>query len=119
MSIIKDSYNPRAVVLTATQKGILAILYNAPTPEMAYETTNGSHALITARNILERLGLIILGDNKAALTQDGQDAVRANNIADETGQITDEGSALIDSINSTRTDKGLVEDFKLLKSLIS
>lgn len=118
MSILKDSYNPQAVMLTATQKGILAILYNSPTPEAAFETINGSPALVTARNLLERLGLIALGGNRAALTQAGQQAVMANNIADETGQITDEGTALINAINVRRTER-VAEDFVLLKVLIS
>ena len=118
MSIIVDSYNPQAVMLTATQKGILAILHNSPTPEAAFEATNGSPALITARNLLERLGLIQVAGVRAALTQAGQQAVTANNIVDETGQITDEGSALIDAINVRKTDK-VTEDFGLLKSLIA
>ena len=118
MSIIKDSYNPQAVMLTATQKGILAILYNTPTPEAAFETTNGLPSLVTARNLLERLGLIRVGGNRAALTDAGQQAVVANNIVDETGQITDEGSALIDAINVRRSELRVAEEFTLLKALI-
>lgn len=114
MSIIKDSYNPQAVMLTATQKGILAVLYNSPTPEAAFETTNGNPALITARNLLERIGLVKVAGNQAVLTQAGQQAVHANNIADETGKMTDEGAAMIDSINTVRT----TESFDLLKSLM-
>ena len=118
MSIITDSYNPQAVMLTATQKGILAILHNAPTPEAAFESINGAPALITARNLLERLGLIQVAGIRAALTQAGQQAVTANNIVDETGQITDEGSALIDAIN-VRKGGSVTESFGLLKSLIA
>lgn len=118
MSIIVDSYNPQAVMLTATQKGILAIIHNAPTPEAAFEAINGSPALITARNLLERLNLIVVADIRAALTQQGKIAITANNLADETGQITDEGTALIDAINVRRTDK-VAENFEFLKSISS
>ena len=117
MSIIVDSYNPQAVMLTATQKGILAILHNAPTAEAAYEATNGSPSLVTARNLLERLGLIQVAGVQAALTDAGRQAVMANNITDETGQITDEGSALIDAIAVRKTD-AVAENFSLLQSLI-
>lgn len=117
MSIIVDSYNPQAVMLTATQKGILAILYNSPTPEAAFEAINGSPTLVTARNLLERLGLIQVAGVRAVLTPSGRQAVMSNNIVDETGQITEEGSALIDAINNLKTG-GMAEGFKLLTTLI-
>lgn len=108
--------NPQAVMLTATQKGVLAILHNSPTPESAFEAINGSPTLITARNLLERLGLIQVGGNRAVLTHTGRQAVIANNIADQTGQITDDGAALIDAINNHKVVA--TEGFDLLKSLI-
>lgn len=107
--------NAQAVMLTATQKGILAILHNSPSPETAFEAINGSPALITSRNLLERLGLIQVSENKAVLTPAGREAVVANNIADQNGQITDNGAALIDAINASRVTEG----FELLKSLIA
>lgn len=110
------TYNPQAVMLTATQKGVLAILHNSPTPESAFEAVNGSPALITARNLLERLGLIQVGGNRAVLTPAGRQAVVSNNIADQSGQMTEDGAALIDTINASR---GVTtEGFELLKSLI-
>ena len=107
--------NAQAVMLTATQKGILAVLHNSPTPEAAFEAINGSPALITARNLLERLGLLQVAGNKAILTPAGRQAVVTNNIADQSGQITDDGAALIDAVNASRVAEG----FELLKSLIT
>jgi hypothetical protein len=107
--------NAQAVMLTATQKGILAVLHNSPTPEAAFEAINGSPALITARNLLERLGLLQVTGNKAMLTPAGRQAVVTNNIADQSGQITDDGAALIDAVNANRVAEG----FELLKSLIT
>ncbi len=112
------SYNPNSVMLTVTQKAILAVLHNAPTPEAAFETINGSTALVTARNLLERLGLIYVADNKAALSDAGRHAVAANNIADESGQLTDEGAALIDGLNNARAAEVTIESFSLLASLL-
>ena len=107
--------NAQAVMLTATQKGILAVLHNSPSPETAFEAINGSPALVTARNLLERLGLIQVAGGKAVLTPAGRQAVVQNNIADQSGQITDDGAALIDAINTCR----VMEGFDLLKSLIA
>jgi hypothetical protein len=118
-SIIKESYDPRAVSLTATQKGILAILHNSPTPQAAYDAINGNPTLVTSRNVLVRLGLISIVGNQAMLTQGGQQAVAANNLADETGQMTEEGTALIDQINATRPNYKVAEGFELLKKLIT
>lgn len=115
---VTENYDPSSVMLTDTQKGVLAVIANSPTPEMAYETINGTPALVTARNLLEQLGLIRVGGNKAVLTQTGQQAVVANNIADETGQLTDEGAALIDKVNAGKSDYKVVEGFSLLKTLI-
>lgn len=117
MSIIKELYNPKSVMLTVTQKSILAALYNSPTPEAAFEAINGTTMLITARNLLERLGLIQVVGNKAGLTDMGREAVIANNIADETGKLTDEGTAMIDSLNATKA-RAVAERFSMLTTLI-
>lgn len=108
--------NPNTVLLTNTQKGILAIIHNSPTPESAYESINGSPSLVTSRNILERLGLISVSGIQAALTDAGQRAALANNIMDDAGNITEEGERLIDDINSRRGT--VYEGFALLSSLV-
>jgi predicted methyltransferase len=113
MSIIMDSFNADAVMLTVTQKSVLAVVYNAPTPLSALEAINGTPELVTARNILERLGLVIVTNGAAALTEKGNKAVIANNIADMEGNLTEEGQALI---NAVATPLG--EGFVLLPTLI-
>lgn len=117
MSIIKELLEPRTVMLTNIQKAVLAAVFNSPTPEAAFEAINGSPALVTARNILERLGLISIESTKASLTDEGNAAIVANNIADESGQLTDVGTALIDKINAVRKDYKVVESFELLKTI--
>lgn len=111
------TFNPQTVILNNVQKGILAVIKNSPTPETAYEAINGSTALITSRNLLERIGLIRVNARQAVLTPAGEQAVTANNIVDETGKITDEGSQLVNLVNQSR-DK-VNEGFGLLKSLIN
>lgn len=112
-----NSGTPEAVILTSTQKGVLAVIYNTPTPETAFDTTNGNQALVTARSILERLGMIQVGGNRAVLTPSGKNAIVANNITDQSGELTEEGTALIDAVNAllrTKTN----ESFALLSTLI-
>lgn len=115
---MSNSINPQSVMLTDTQKGVLAIIANAPTPETAYEAVNGTPALVTSRNLLERGGFIQVSNNQAVLTDAGRNAAVANNIIDETGQLTDEGAALIDTMNAERAEYKVVESFELLKTLI-
>lgn len=106
----------QGVMLTATQKAILAILYNSPSPETAFEAINGSPTLITARNLLERLQLIQVAGNKAVLTDAGRGAVVSNGLVDEQGQLTDLGAGLIEEVN--QGTRKVSEGFSLLKSLM-
>ena len=87
--------NQQAVLLTVTQKIVLAVLFNAPTPEVAYENINGNVRFITARNVLERLGYVVVSANRAALTDSGRNAVVTNNIADPSGVLTPDDETLI------------------------
>lgn len=107
----------QGVMLTSTQKGILAIIYNSPSPQTAFEAINGTPALITARNLLERLGLIQVANNQAVLTPEGSAAVVSNGIADEQGQLTELGAGLIEEINKS-TQAQVAEGFSLLKTLL-
>jgi hypothetical protein len=121
MSIITDSYNPRAVLLTHIQKGVLAVIYNSPTPQMAFQSTIGDESLVLARNLLERLGLVKVTNNQAILTPDGELAVRANNLVDETGKLSDDGAEVVDWITGNKIAPKKVSEaseFALLKGFI-
>jgi hypothetical protein len=91
-----------AVLLNSIQKGILAIIHNSPTPQMAFEQTNGTEALYVQRIMLAKLGLITLSDATASLTQSGQAALIANNLIDEQGQLTQDAQTFIDAIGEDR-----------------
>lgn len=113
-----NNASPEAILLTDIQKGVLAVVYNTPTPETAFDTINGNRALVTARSILERLGMIQVHGNRVVLTQSGKNAIISNNIADQSGEMTEDGTAMIDAVNAllgARTNEGFV----LLRSLIS
>jgi len=68
MVLLKEIINPNTVNLTNTQQGVLISIKISPTPEVAYQTTNGAQQLVYARNTLRMLGLIKVGDNKTVLS---------------------------------------------------
>lgn len=87
-----------AVRLTDTQKSVLISIYAAPTPETAYDTTTGSENVTLARQQLRSLGLIAVDDgaSRAGVTDAGQEALTNNNLIDDMGQLTDEGTKTLE-----------------------
>lgn len=99
MNILQEIINANTVNLTNTQQGVLVIIKTSPTPEVAYEATNGADHTVSARTSLRTLGLIKVGGNKAILTPTGEQVLLNYNLSDETGQMTDRGKQMIDSYN--------------------
>lgn len=104
--------------LTDTQKLVLVNVYAAATPEMAYDTVAGAPNTVAARNQLRSAGLIVVDDNssRAGVTDQGQLALSNNNLIDETGQLTEEGSNLL---KSTQQEKRMYtnEGYKIIDKL--
>ncbi len=73
------------------QKIVLSKTKAAATPQVAASEISKDRHLVTARNMLVRLGLLALGDNKAIVTQQGEEVMKAQNLIDETGSLTPEG----------------------------
>lgn len=73
---------------------------DVPTRAAAEISTNSN--LIAARNMLMKLNIITYSDTSAALTDQGQQIARDQNIVDDSGTLTDEGNQLA----NTSTDKG-------------
>lgn len=99
MKLLQEIINPNTVSLTDTQQGVLIAIRVAPTPEVAFQTTNGAQALVVARQQLRSLGLIKIAGNKTALSPNGEQAVTNYNLVDETGQMTERGTAIINNFN--------------------
>lgn len=112
-----------AVRLTDTQKSVLVSIYAAPTAETAYDTTTGSENVIQARQQLRGMGLINVDDSgqRAGITDAGQEMLVNNNLIDETGQLTDEGTGMVDQTDTVKSEfKNATESvtFSVLKTLI-
>lgn len=99
MKMLQEIINPNTVSLTDTQQGVLITIKMAPTPEVAFETTNGSQQSVVARTALRTLGLIKVGGNKTILTQNGQHVIVNYNLVDETGQLTERGTGVLNNYN--------------------
>lgn len=110
MKLLQEIINPNTVNLTNTQQGVLIDMAISPTPEVAYETTNGSEQTVSARNTLRTLGLIKVGSNRAILTNNGHRAIVNFNLVDDAKQLTTRGQAVYDAYKKqTKTDQNDIE----------
>lgn len=82
------------VRLTDSQKRVLAKIAAAPTPTVAGEAISKEPNLVSARNLLMKLGVITFVDNRAEITDKGQHLGKEENILDDSGGLTDEGNKL-------------------------
>lgn len=78
--------------LSTNQKRVVAKIIAAPTPKIAAEEISDGSNMIAARDMLMKLGIITLQMNDAAeLTDKGRQLAQAENLADETGNLTPDG----------------------------
>ncbi len=111
MKLLQEIINPNTVNLTNTQMGVLIIVKLSPTPEVAYENTNGSEKSVYARNSLRTLGLLRIGNNKIILTPAGDQVILNYNLIDETGKMTERGQKEYDEykINNPHSEDSTIE----------
>lgn len=101
-TILAEVIDPSMIRLTNTQKAVLASIYAAQTPELAYEAATGSEAITGAKDFLLRHSLIRQGEMQLAVTSDGAEVLENNGIIDATGELTDIGNQYIDKLNQHR-----------------
>jgi len=85
----------QTLTLSAFQKQVIAKIVAAPTPKKAATDIAANHNLQTARNLLANLGIITFTENEAHLTELGTNLAVEEDIAYESGQLTDAGQALV------------------------
>lgn len=108
-----------------TQKQIIALIIAAPTPRVAGDDISQTPNLVAARDILAKLGMINFDMGNAELTEAGSALAVDQNIADESGMLTDYGTQLVGSNNQqndqTTNDDTVMptnESFKFLRELL-
>ena len=96
------------ISLSNRQKYILATIKSAATPLLAYESIVDSEPDVVASKLLARYGFIEVSckEGKAVLTTNGEEAVVEYGIADETGQLTDTGTELVNNYGNGEEESG-------------
>ena len=80
------------VRLSTNQKRVIAKIIAAPTPKIAAEEISDGANMIKARDLLMDLGLISVAlSDTAELTDKGRSVAQAENLADESGNLTPDG----------------------------
>lgn len=94
-----DTIYENQISLSDRQKYVLAKIKSAATPLLAYEAIVDSEPDVVASKLLQRHGFIKVSSEqgKAALTDKGNQATIEYGIADETGQLTDVGTELVNN----------------------
>lgn len=79
---------------TTNQKRVIAKIVASPTPSVAAQEISKGANLVSARNMLMKLGMITFANGEAALTQSGQQIATEEGITDQSGGLTDVGQQL-------------------------
>lgn len=96
MKLLRE-INQQISNLTDAQKTVLAMAQFSATPKQAFASTTGSDKLVYARDSLARLGYINLSNGEVSITPAGQNAIIQYNLADPSGQPTQEATVLMNN----------------------
>ena len=104
--------------LDNTQKAAIAYISTAPTPQMAYFVVTGARNSVSARNSLNLAGYVEVDPkNKIArLTAQGEEVLKAENLVDEMGELTERGTELLDKYMNDRQEWQTAEAAKPYES---
>jgi len=92
MNIINEKRTLTTVRLTENQKKVMTRIVASATEVLAAEEISKGRALVTARDLLVKLGLIEYRDGYAALTPEGEKIMKDSNLIDDMGELTEEGN---------------------------
>lgn len=76
---------------TESQKSVMAKIVAAATPQLAAADISDTPNLAAARDMLEKMGLIVLDDQGAHLTDQGEQVMTDHNLTSPSGGLTDVG----------------------------
>jgi hypothetical protein len=98
MKLLQELVNPNTMTLTDTAQGVLVAIATAPTPQVGFETTNGSEKSVSSRNVLRSMGLVVVNGTAAALTRAGEEFAQSHDLV-MSGQPTERGQAVLSAFN--------------------
>jgi predicted methyltransferase len=117
MKLLNELVNPNTIQLTNTQMGVLCIIKTSPTPEVAYENITGTENVMSATQLLQKLGIVSINGNAAYLTQTGEEIVLKYDLVDETGKLTERGKGVMETLEADKQQYQMSEAFSLIKTL--
>lgn len=92
MNLINEKRTLTTVRLTDNQKKVMTRIVSSATEKLAAQEISKGRKFITARDILDKLGMIDFRDGSAMLTDQGEQLMKDYNLIDDMGELTDEGS---------------------------
>lgn len=97
----------RTVHLSDFQKKVLAIIKASPTPQVAFEELQNQppeeeRNIVGARDMLQKLGLIEIGDHTLEITSKGENVMRDEYLVDEMGELTAEAQKYLDDASGNQ-----------------
>lgn len=107
MDKITEAQTITNIHLSDTQKVVLTKIIASATPTTAHEAISDGRNLVEARNLLAKLGLIQFDQGTAAVTPEGEEVMRDENLIDEMGQLTPDGEqySQVEDPNDLRDEK--------------
>ena len=117
MRHIKQILHEKTMNLDNTEKAVIASMAISPSEEMAYAVLIGARNSVAARKTLQAGGFINVDDasKKASLTQRGEEVLVADNLTDETGELTDRGQEIVKTFRGDRDEWRQFESIRSLK----
>jgi len=91
MKTINERFQDESIQLSAAEKFVLAKLVASETPENAFGEVSRGENTVAARDKLTKLNLMTAAENRAEITEQGQEALRKEALVDEMGELTEEG----------------------------
>jgi len=114
MSTLKEKFI-NSLALTLNQKTVMAKITAAPTEKVAAEDISHGTNLVSARDMLVRMGMIEFKEaQSASLTDKGRKLAQDENIVDDSGSLTADGQKLVGGDGPATPP---MESYSLVKSL--
>jgi len=95
---------------TDNQKRVLAKIAASPTSTVAAQQISDSQNMVAARDMLMKLGLIMVSNGEASLTDRGAQVAVDENIIDDNGELTKMGQMLAYTGPDGRPDTDQAQD---------
>lgn len=95
---------------TAHQKTVLAIIASSATPKIAAEDLTSNPNTKEAADLLVQLGAVSVENGEAVLTQVGDQLARDENIIDEMGGLTPNGTVYLKMFQKNKVSDDTTEE---------